>query len=112
MAVAAESRPAPPPADPDDDLGYVMPTRPSELRDMPDDDVFAMLRKIAFASAWDDSAKVQFEAMARSTKALREFRDGARRNAHATFFLAGVLILLILILIAMTGVLVWLTTRI
>jgi hypothetical protein len=112
MAVAAESQPGAPPVDPDEEPGYVMPTSPSELQDMSDEAVFAMLRKVAFANAWDDGAKVQFEAMARSVEALREFRDGARRNAHATFFLTAVLVLLILILIAMTGVLVWLTTRI
>jgi cytoskeletal protein RodZ len=89
-----------------------MPARPSGLRDMPDDEVFALLRKIAYANAWDDSAKVQFEATARTIAALQEFRDGTRRAAHATFFLTAVLVVLMLILLAMTGVLVWLTTRI
>jgi len=110
--VAVPDVPAAAPPDPDDDLGYVMPTRPSGLRDMPDDEVLAMLRKIAFAGGWDDADKVRFEATARTITALREFREGATRAAHATFFLTALLVLLMLILLAMTGVLVWLTTRI
>jgi hypothetical protein len=99
------------PSDPDDDLVYVAPSRPSELRDMPDGEMFRMLRKVAFADAWPDGDKVRFEATARTIEALREFRDEARRSTHASFFLSALLVLLTLVLIAMTGVLVWLTTR-
>jgi hypothetical protein len=89
------------PDDPDD-LGYNVPDRPSKLAALPNDQLFRLLRKVAFANNWQFDAKVQFEATARLISALKDFKRSSDRAASALIFLT-------IVLIALTGVLVWLT---
>lgn len=92
------------PHDPDD-YGYITPTRPSELTALADEDLFRLLRKVAFANQWPFDAKVQFEATGRLIAALKEFKKSSDRTGRALIFLT-------LVLVVLTGVLVWLTTQI
>jgi hypothetical protein len=91
------------PGDPDD-LGYNVPQRPSQLAGLSDRDLFRLLQKVAFANNWPFDSKVQFEATGRLIAALTDFKKSSDRAAT-------VLIILTLALVALTGVLVWLTTR-
>jgi hypothetical protein len=89
------------PHDPDD-LSYNVPEKPTELTSLTDDELFRLLQKVAFANLWQFEAKVQFEATARLIAALKAFKASSDRSDR-------VLIFLTLVLIALTGVLVWLT---
>jgi hypothetical protein len=91
------------PDDPDD-LLYNVPTRPSELAGLSDAQLFRLLRKVAFANEWRFDTKVQFEAASRLIAALKDFKDAADRAAR---FVIG----LTIVLVILTAVLVWLTTR-
>lgn len=90
--------------DDSDDYGYITPTRPSELTGLADEDLFRLLRKVAFANHWPFDAKVQFEATARLIAALKDFKQSSDRSANVMIFLTVVLIVL-------TAVLVWLTVE-
>jgi hypothetical protein len=39
-------------AEREDDLSYLMPSKPSELRSLPDDELFRLWRKFMFANKW------------------------------------------------------------
>ncbi len=91
------------PADPDD-LSYVMPDKPSELTALTDEQLFRLLRKVAFANHWSFDTKVQFEATARLIAALKDFKTSSDRSAAVLIFLTVVLVIL-------TAVLVWLTVE-
>jgi hypothetical protein len=93
-----------PQADDPDDLTYVMPDKPSQLTALTDDDLFRLLRKVAFANKWSFDAKVQFEATGRLIAALKEFKQSSDRSAN-------VMIILTLVLVGLTAVLVWLTVE-
>jgi hypothetical protein len=66
--------------------------------------LFRLLQKVAFANNWQFVAKVQFEAAARLIAALKDFKSSSERSDR-------VLIFLTVVLIALTGVLVWLTVE-
>lgn len=91
------------PNDPDD-LSYVIPTKPSELTSLTDDELFRLLQKVAFANQWPFDGKVQFEATARLIKALKDFKASSDRSAKA-------LIGLTIVLVILTAVIVWLTVE-
>lgn len=91
------------PAD-EDDLSFHMPTKPSQLVGLSDEDMFRMLRKVAFANKWQLDAKVQFEATARLIAALKDFK-------RASDFASKVLIGLTAMIVVLTVVLVWLTVQ-
>lgn len=91
------------PHDPDD-LSYSTPNKPSELSGQTDDELFRLLRKVAFSNNWPFDAKVQFEATARLIAALKDFKESSDRTGRWLIFLTVVLVVL-------TGVLVWLTTK-
>jgi len=91
------------PSDPDD-LSYNVPAKPSELGSLTDEELFRLLQKVAFANNWQFDAKVQFEAMARLIAALKDFKSSSDRSDRAVIFLT-------LVLVALTGVLVWLTVE-
>jgi hypothetical protein len=74
------------------------------LTALSDEDLFALLRKAAFANHWSFDTKVQFEATARLIAALRAFKKSSDRSAT-------VMIVLTLVLIVLTAVLVWLTVE-
>ena len=81
-----------------------MPAKPSQFRALSDDELFRLLHKIGFANNWPVSVKVQFEATGRLIAALKEFKRSSDRSARA-------LIMLTVVLVVLTGVLVWLTLR-
>jgi hypothetical protein len=89
------------PQDPDH-LSYNTPERPSELTSLTDDELFRLLRKVAFANYWQFDTKVQFEATARLIAALKDFKKSSDRTGWALIFLT-------LVLVVLTVVLVWLT---
>jgi hypothetical protein len=95
--VALEHKPDDP-----DDLSYVIPNKPSELTSLEDEDLFRLLRKVAFANQWTFDAKVQFETTGRLITALKDFKASSDRSARALIFLT-------LVLVVLTGVLVWAT---
>jgi hypothetical protein len=87
-----------------DDLSYHEPQKPSELVALSDEEMFRLLRKTAFANLWRFSDKVQYEATARLIAALKDFKRSSDRTGNA-------LIGLTVVLVVLTGVLVWLTLR-
>lgn len=87
-----------------DDLSYAVPEKPSELTSLNDEELFQLLRKVAFANNWKFDVKVQFEATARLISALKDFKASSDRSAR-------VLIMLTLALVGLTVVLVWLTVK-
>lgn len=91
------------PDDPDD-LSYNVPERPSELASLSDEQLFRLLRKVAFANRWQFDTKVQFEAASRLIVSLKDFKKSSDRSARA-------LIWLTLVLVGLTLVLIWLTLR-
>jgi hypothetical protein len=91
------------PSDPDD-LSYVTPEKPSELTALTDEELFRLLRKIAFANKWSFDGKVQFEATSRLIEALKDFKASSDRSAK-------VLIGLTVVLVILTVVIVWLTVE-
>lgn len=98
------------PDDPDD-LSYNFPTKPSLLVALSDDDMFRLLRKVAYANNWGFDSKVQFEATGRLIAALRDFKRSSDKAAARILALTIALVALTVALVAMTGVLVWLTTE-
>lgn len=92
------------PADPDD-LQYNTPEKPSELTALSDDDLFRLLRKVAFANLWRFDTQVQFETEGRLIAALKEFKTSSDRSAQALIALTVVLIILTLVLVGLTIVL-------
>jgi hypothetical protein len=89
------------PEDPDD-LSYSIPTKPSELTALSDEEMFRVLHKTGFANKWPVDAKIQFEATARLIAALKDFRRSSDRASK-------VMIVLTILIAALTVVLVWLT---
>jgi hypothetical protein len=88
----------------DDVANFLAPTKPSQLRGLTDDELFRLLHKVAFANDWSLDVKVQFEATSRLIAALKEFKRSSDRAAGALVFLTVVLVVL-------TGVIVWLTAE-
>jgi hypothetical protein len=92
-------------AEKEDDVGdFLMPTKPSQLRALSDEELSRFLHKVAFANMWPISAKVQFETSARLIAALKDFKESSDRSAK-------VLVGLTIVLVILTAVLVWLTLR-
>jgi len=89
------------PADPDD-LQYNTPGQPSELTALSDEDLFRLLRKVAFANHWRFDTQVQFEAEGRLIAALKEFKSSSDRSAEALIRLTIVLVILTLVLVGLT----------
>jgi hypothetical protein len=89
------------PNDPDD-FAYNVPDKPSQLTSLTDEELFRLLRKVAFANRWSFDTKVQFEATSRLIGALEDFKTSSDRSAK-------VLIALTVVLVLLTAVIVWLT---
>jgi hypothetical protein len=99
------------PDDPDDVPGFTTPNKPSELTALGDEEMFRLLRKVAFANQWPISSKVQFEAMARFMVALNAFKAESERTGQRLVALTIALVVLTIILIGLTVAIVWLTTE-
>jgi hypothetical protein len=90
------------PDDPDD-LLYNVPEKPSQLLALSDENLFRLLRKVAFANDWQFDTKVQFEATARQIAALKDFRNAADRSSRWLITLTAVLIVMTAVLICLTA---------
>jgi hypothetical protein len=89
------------PNDPDD-LTYNLPNRPSELTSLADEDLFQLLRKVAFANRWPFDSQVQFEATGRLIAALKDFKASSDRSGRILIYLTVVLIVLTVVLVVLT----------
>jgi hypothetical protein len=58
----------------EDASGYSFPQKPSELRELSDDEFHKLWRKIAFANKWTYDRIVEFELTIRLTKSLEDFK--------------------------------------
>jgi hypothetical protein len=88
----------------EDDSGFTFPDKPSALRAMPDDELFRTYRRMAYANRYPFDRMVEQELSIRLVSALVGFRRASDRSSR-------VLIGLTVALVALTIVLVWLTTR-
>src|SRR4051794_33364509 len=91
------------PDDPDD-LSFNAPSKPSELVALSDEEMFRLLRKMAFANTWPPRDVMRFEATARLIAALKDFKTSSDKAARGLFWVTVALVVL-------TIVLIWLTTR-
>ena len=88
----------------EDELGFTFPSKPSELRRMTDEELAFTYRKVAYANQHPFHAKVELELSIRLVAALVGFRRASDRASRA-------LISLTVVLVVLTAVVVWLTTR-
>lgn len=98
------------PEDPDE-LSFNIPDRPSQLIALDDDDMWRLLRKVAFANQWAFDTKVRFEAEARLISALKDFKRSSDRTGRWLIGLTIALVALTVILVVLTITIVWLTTQ-
>jgi hypothetical protein len=78
----------------EDELGFTVPGKPSELRSMPDDELAETYRKSAFANLHPFSAMLEHEMSFRLIAALKDFKSAADRSARTLNVLTVALLLL------------------
>jgi hypothetical protein len=78
----------------EDDLGFTFPSKPSELRSMPDGELAETYRKSAFANRHPFSAMLEHEMSFRLIVALKDFKKAADRSARTLNLLTVALVLL------------------
>jgi hypothetical protein len=88
----------------EDDLGFVPPTKPSELRALSDVGLATAYRKLAFGSRYQFDRMFEMEAQFRLIEALAAEKKAADRSAK-------ILNVLTLVLVALTIVLVVIAIR-
>jgi len=69
---------------------------------MSDQELFRLLRKVAFANHWPFDSQVQFEATARLISALNDFKASSDRSSQVLIALTVVIIVLTLVLVGLT----------
>jgi hypothetical protein len=89
-------------SDDEDDFNFVIPKLPSELRQMPDDELMRNYRKAAIANLHPFSAMLEHELQARLITALDSFRAAADRSARTLNVLTFVLVVLTVVLVVYT----------
>jgi hypothetical protein len=89
-------------ADDEDSPRYVKPTRPSEIRQMSDDELMHLYRKQAFANLHPFSSMLEYELQSRVIAALKSFKAAADRSARTLNVLTLVLVVLTLVLLVYT----------
>ena len=94
-----------------DEAAEPTPTRPSELTALSDEDMFRILRKVAFANYWGFDTQVQFEATGRLIAALKDFKRSSDWSSRVLIALTIALVVLTAMIVVLTVVLVWLTLR-
>lgn len=95
----------------EDDLGFATPPTPSELRNLPDDELFRLWRKFMFANKWPFSEQAQYEMRSRLIGSLKDFKQASDRASRILIGLTVALVVLTVVLVGLTIVLVWLTLR-
>ncbi len=88
----------------EDNLGFSFPDVPSQLRGLPNDAFFRLWRKLAFAGKYPFDRMVEHELRTRMIVSMTDFKKASDRASR-------VLIALTVVLVVLTGVLVWLTFR-
>jgi hypothetical protein len=88
----------------ENDLGFSFPSKPSELRQTSDEELATVYRRMAYANRHPFDRMVEQELSIRLMAALVGFKRASDRAS-------AVLIGLTVVLVVLTGVLVWLTTR-
>jgi hypothetical protein len=86
----------------EDELGYTFPATPSALRQMPDEELFRVGRKNAYANQHPFSAKLDAEMNARLILALKSFKRAADRSSRTLNVLTAVLVVLTVVLVIYT----------
>jgi hypothetical protein len=67
-------------AEREDDLSYLTPSKPSELRGLSDDELFRLWRKFMFANKWPFPEQAQHEMRSRLIGSPRWQRRADRRR--------------------------------
>ena len=86
----------------EDDPGYTLPTTPSELRTMSDDELARISRKNAYANKHPFSSIFDQEMNARLIVALKSFKAAADRSSRTLNTLTFVLVVLTVVLVIYT----------
>ena len=86
-------------SDDEDDFSFLIPTRPSELRQMSDDELMRNYRKSAIANRHPFSSMLEYELQARVIAALKSFKAAADRSARTLNVLTFVLVVLTVVLV-------------
>ena len=89
---------------PEDDLTLNFPAKPSELRALTNEQLATLYRKLAYANKYPFDTMVERELAVRLVDALVAFKKSSDRTARWVIGLT-------VVLVAMTAVLIWLTTR-
>ena len=89
-------------SDDEEDLGYVLPTGPSELSQLTEDELAALYRKIAFANLHPASPMIEHEMRFRLVQALQAFKEAADRSSRTLNILTAVLVVLTAVLVIYT----------
>jgi len=89
-------------SDDEDDFSFLIPTRPSELRQMSDDELMRNYRKSAIANRHPFSSMLEYELQARVIAALKSFKAAADRSARTLNVLTFVLVVLTVVLVVYT----------
>jgi hypothetical protein len=86
----------------EDELGYTLPATPSALRQMPDEELFRVGRRNAFANKHPFSSIIDAEMNARLISALKSFKEAADRSSRTLNVLTFVLVMLTVVLVIYT----------
>ena len=78
----------------EDDLGFRMPTKPSVMRALADDDLLLLYRKLSYANSHPYSSMLEMEMNGRLMAELRRLSNETHRNNKQTGRLNIVLALL------------------
>jgi hypothetical protein len=86
----------------ENELGHTFPSKPSELRDMADGELFETWRKMAYANRYPFDRMVEQEMTSRLVAALKDFKAAADRSARTLNVLSIVLVALTVVLVVYT----------
>ena len=84
---------------PEDSLDFKAPATPSALREMPDEELFELSRKNAYANEHASRVKIEHEMNARLILALKTFKVAADRSSRTLNVLTAVLVVLTVVLV-------------
>jgi hypothetical protein len=86
----------------EDNLGYTLPTSPSALRQMPDEELARTWRRSAYANKHPFSSIFEQEMNTRLIAALKSFKAAADRSSRTLNMLTVVLVALTVVLVVYT----------
>ena len=83
----------------EDDLGFIAPNKPSELRALSNDELATGYRKLAFGGRYPFDRMFEMEAEFRLISSLADAKAAADRSARVLNVLTLVLVVLTLVLV-------------